>query len=503
MQDLKELVSVVSRHKIKQIEIVGNEDPDANSKFQQLYDLVQSGQIQSDLQAMALLYPNRKNPKEPYAKLKNRLKNRLINTLFFIDINQPQFTDIQQAFFTCNKNWMAARTLISRGATSPAIKLAENTIRVTLKYEFTELIIYLSKQLLWHYSVINGNDKKYNYYNKVLKQSLADLEAETLAEQYYSEILKEFSKSQATIKDVIRQRAIEYSNILKSRFENIISFRFIRISYLLHIIRFQINGEFDKAIITCNKAISIIEDKPYNSRGALLSFNLRLLSCYIQVKQFEDAKELSSHYSQTLQSGSFNWYIIQFYYFLACIHSKDYNLSSIVLQKTIFHPKFDTLYDNQKQLWYVNQAFLHFLTEIGKVNHLASVNKKKFRLYKFLNDIPIYSKDKQGINISILVVHVLLLLQQRKFLKIIDRVDALNQYCHRYLRRDDTFRANCFIKMLLQMAKADFNRIRTQRYAEKYKIKLFSMPLHVADHGIEVEIVPYEHLWEMVLNLLD
>ena len=83
MNNLKELISVVSRHKIKQIEIVGNENHDVNSKFQQLYDLVQSGQLQSDSQAMSLLYPGIKNAKEPYSKLKNRLKNRLINTLFY------------------------------------------------------------------------------------------------------------------------------------------------------------------------------------------------------------------------------------------------------------------------------------------------------------------------------------------------------------------------------------------------------------------------------------
>jgi hypothetical protein len=503
MQDLKELISVVSRHKIKQIEIVGNENHDVNSKFQQLYDLVQSEQIHSDTEAITILYPDSKNAKEPYAKLKNRLKNRLINTLFFIDINQPQFTDIQQAFFTCNKNWMAARTLLSRGATNSGIKLAENTVRIALKYEFTELIIYLSKQLLWHYSVIIANESKYAYFNKILIRALSDLNAETLAEQYYSEILKIFSKSQATIKEDIRQRVIIYSNNLQSQFANIISFRFIRISYLLHIIRYQINGDFDNAIITCHQAISIIEKKPYNSKGALLGFNLRLLSCYIQVKRYDEAQKLADHYSKSLTSGSYNWYIIQFYYFLSCFHSQDYNLSYVVLHKAITHHKFDNLYANQKQIWFVNQAFLHFLTEIGKIDFSILRKTKNFRLYKFLNDIPIYSKDKRGINISILIVHVLLLLQQRKFLKIIDRVDALNQYCHRYLRRDDTFRANCFIKMLLQMAKADFNRIRTERYAEKYKVKLLTVPLNVADHGIEVEIIPYEHLWEMVLELLD
>jgi len=332
---------------------------------------------------------------------------------------------------------------------------------------------------------------------------MIDLEAETTAEKYYSEIMKGYSKSQASIKDDNLIKAVEYSDILKAKYSNITSFNFIRVSYLLHIIRYQASADFEKAIQSCHIAISIIENKSYHSNAAIFSFNLRLLSCYIQIRKFEEGDKLAAHYSEQLTSGTYDWYIIQFYHFLLNSHSKNYTKCYVILNKAITHDKFESFYPNHKQLWYVNQAFTHFLYEIGQIDHESVPTPGRFRLYKFLNDIPIYSKDKRGINISILIVHVLLLLQQRKFLKIIDRVDALNQYCHRYLRRDDTFRANCFIKMLLQMAKADFNRIRTERYAAKFKDKLMTMPLNVADQGIEVEIIPYEDLWELVLPLLD
>lgn len=503
MQDLKDLIRVVSKHKIKQIEIIGNNSTEVDSKFQQLYDLVESGSISSDNDAMNILYPDHTNGSASYSKLKNRLKNRLINTLFFIDINQPQFTDIQQAFFTCNKNWLAIRVLLSRGARAPGIRLAENTIRVALKFEFTELIIYIAKQLRLQYSIVSANDKKYRHYSSVLDSALVDLDAESTAEKYYSEIMKEFSESQASINEEKLKKVAEYSNKLKKDYADIDSFSFIRTSYLLHIIRYQTSSEFEKAIDACMEAISIIENKPYQSNAAVFSFNLRLLSCYIQIRKYKEADTLAEHYSNSLTSGSYDWYIIQLYQFLSNSHSKNYNKCFTILQKAISHPKFKTFYANHKQIWYINQAFTHFLYQVGEIDRNSVGPNSQFRLYKFLNNIPIYSKDKRGINISILIVHVLLLLQQRKYSKIIDRVDALNQYCHRYLRRDDTFRANCFIKSLLQMPKSDFNRIRTERYAAKYISKLNTMPLNIADQGIEVEIVPYEDLWEMVLNLLN
>ncbi|MEL6989086.1 MAG: hypothetical protein AAGK97_14835, partial [Bacteroidota bacterium] len=114
-----------------------------------------------------------------------------------------------------------------------------------------------------------------------------------------------------------------------------------------------------------------------------------------------------------------------------------------------------------------------------------------------------FTKDKRGLNIAILIVHVLFLLHLKKYNQIIDRTEALNQYCYRYLRTDDTFRSNCFIKMLLQIPKADFNRMRTERYAEKFVNKLRSMPLSVSTQSAEVEFFPYEDLWEITLEMLD
>ena len=503
MQELRELINVVSKHKVKQIEVIGNDFPANDSKFRQLYDIVHNGDVNTDIEAASLLYPQNNNSKDSYSKLKNRLKSRLINTLFFIDINQPQFTDIQQAFFNCNKNWLAARTLLSRGATRAAIKLAEATIREAIKFEFTELIIYLSKMLFWHYSLYNGTPAKYNRYVEIHDKAQNDLFAETLAEKYYSEIMLMFARSQANVQVEHSEMISKYSDELRSEYAHIISFRFIRISYLLHIIRYQTAHDYQNAIVACHDAISIISQKPYQSKGAVFSFSLRLLSCYIQVKRYQEAEELALKYVDSLTSGSYDWYIIQFYHFLLHTHGKNYDKAYDVLEQAVGHPRFEHFFANHKQLWYVNQAYIHFLIAIGKIQPKEASDSTKFRLYRFLNDIPIYSKDKRGINIAILIVHVLFLLQQRKFSQIIDRVDALNQYCHRYLRRDDTFRANCFIKMLLQMAKADFNRIRTERYAEKYKAKLESMTLNVADGGIEVEVIPYEDLWDLVLDLLD
>lgn len=503
MNELKEVVSVLSRHKVKQIEVIGNRSSDTktDSLFERFYEILQLPEIESDEDAMRLLYPGVSNPESTYIKLKNRFRNRLLNTLFFIDVNQPQFTDIQSAFYTCNKKYLAARTLISRGARKAGIKITQKTIREALKFEFTELIVYMAKELAWHYSVVEGNQSNYLKYRNILDNALINLEAETQAEKYHTEIMLGYSKSQASKKSDMLDTIDKYSDNLLTKYPNVVSFRFIRISSLLHITRYQIRGDYSNAIKICKQALEVYRDKPYESRGAEFTINLRLLTCYIQTRNFIEGNEVATGMLNVHANGSRDWYVVNLYTFLLHTHSGQYDRACEIMDSAVSHRGFKNLFAGLKQLWLVNQAYGEFLRSAGYAGE--SKSKTRFRLYRFLNDMPIYSKDKRGINISILIVHVLFLLNQKKYSEIIDRVDALNQYCHRYLRRDDTFRSNCFIKMLLQMARADFNRIRTERYAQEYLNKLKEVPLDIADQGIEVEVIPYEELWDLAVNLLD
>jgi hypothetical protein len=151
-------------------------------------------------------------------------------------------------------------------------------------------------------------------------------------------------------------------------------------------------------------------------------------------------------------------------------------------------------------IWKINEAFINYLSLTGK---LASSNKKSFRLGKFLNEVPIYSKDKRGSNITILILQVLFLLEDRKYDTLIDRTDALKIYTQRYLKGDGTYRSNCFINMLLCLPACSFQRERVEEKARKYLDKLHAMPIEKARQSAELEVMPYEMLWEFVLESLD
>ena len=136
------------------------------------------------------------------------------------------------------------------------------------------------------------------------------------------------------------------------------------------------------------------------------------------------------------------------------------------------HPKYKSLYDSQSEDWLINEAFIHYFISIGKINlndFPEEATIKKFRLAKFLNELPTFSKDKRGNNIPILIVQLMYMLNRSQYGAVIDRVDALNMYCSRYLKKDETFRSNCFIKMLLELPAANFHQQAVLRKVEKQK----------------------------------
>ena len=81
-------------------------------------------------------------------------------------------------------------------------------------------------------------------------------------------------------------------------------------------------------------------------------------------------------------------------------------------------------------------------------------------------------------------------------------MDALNQYSYRYLRNDDTLRSNCFVKMILKIPDATYHPERLKRHTKKLYKTLVNTPTDIREQSSNIEIIPYESLWELVLELL-
>ncbi len=499
MEDLKALVDVISRNKIKNIELIGM----GQAQHQVLYNELASGNLQSEAEAENFFFPNSANKTYYFQRLKKKLNDRLINTLFFIDTNQPNFTDYQKAYYTCYKAATATKILLGKHARSPAINLAEKTIKHAIKFEFTDIILQLSKDLRFHYGTIAGNRKKYKFYNELVKTYTDLLNAELVAEEYYTQVMINFIHSNATKPEII-ELTEDYSKELRTLGKDINSYWYNLIYYNINALSHELANDYTKTIEACDEALRFFDQKKHiATNNAKCLFLLRIIGAQLYLKRFDVIESYIEKCKSLIPAGSVNWFLTFHYQMIYMYHSRQFPRALETYERVISSTKKKFPSKQISEHWRIHEAFIQYFHLIGKSVLKKTTGNRKFRVSKFLNEVPSFAKDKRGNNITVIILQILFLLQQKKYGAIIDKMESLQAYTHRYLREDDTFRSNCFIKMLLCLPAASFHKKAVLRKADKYWKKLQSKPIEKANQSAELEIVPYEMLWEFVLEGLD
>jgi hypothetical protein len=498
MKKLLELVQVINKHKVKVVEVIGSLPP-RKTMVQEFYDKVSDGTLTDDISAAQHFYgtgPDDRN----YKELKKRLTKRLQNTALFIDIQQARYDELGKAFYTCWKEFAIAKTLNAKGATLNANTLLEKILKQSIRYEFIELILNTCRLLRINYGTVRFDKKKFYYYNELFNKYTKIYQADTLAEEYYATMLVEFHWAKKRDNAGLREQAQVYIDELSGLVEQYDSYRLNLCYRLIRLMAAKSQDDHDLSIDICQEAMGFFQAKPKYPSTAQGIFMRQLFLLYWQQRRYEEGEELLKRAVEVTTEGNVGWFSNYGLLLLLCFHSKKYDRAWEILHFVMQHPRFKGLSEQLKERWRIYRAYLYYLVGIGEVE---GVEMKKFRLNKFLNEVPTFSVDKRSRNIPILIIQILFLILYKRYNEAIDRMEAINQYCNRHLKKDDTFRSNCFIKMLLKIIEAGFHRAGAERKAAKLRAKLESVPLEVASQVYETEIIPYEDLWDMALHSLE
>ncbi len=501
MRDLIELANLLHKTKLKSSGILDIIlEPD--SKMQQLYDAIVSARIRSDDDASAwLLDSGEEASKLP--NLKNKLKDRMLDSVFLLDFKEPGFADRQKAILECYKKWAAAMILVMRNAKIAGIDLLEKLLRHSIRFEFTELTCDILRLLRMHYSTSGGDLKKYENIRDQLHYYLDIWRMENQVEEFYTDLISRYVNSKSTKMEVSEQAKVYYS-IAKPYLEQCESFKVQLFGRLIHIFGYSSVNDYVTTARLCEEAVSFFDKKDYDSGFALQVFYYNLITCYLQLREFEKGQAIIERCQKLVETGSFNWFKLQELFFLLAMHTAHYEAAAQVLGIVMDDPRFETQSYQVTEIWKIYNAYTHFLIKIGKLppESLPSQRNTRFKLGKFLNETPVFSKDKRGMNIPILIVQILYALAERDYQQCLDRMEGIEKYCSRYLKQNDTFRSNCFIKMLLQIPTYAFHRERVTRHTQKLYEMLCSVPMEVANQAYEIEIIPYETLWQITVGAL-
>ena len=354
-----------------------------------------------------------------------------------------------------------------------------------------------------HYGTREGDLKKFNTYDQLYTDHEEVWRLENRAEQLYASLAIEFVNDRSA-KKVIGKRAGQYYLELKDallKYPDNYKLNFC--GYLIRVIEYMSRNDYLKTIEICEEAILAFERKDYIAATPLLIFSYQQLVCYTQLRRFPEGMAIAKRCSKLLENGSFNWFKYQEIYFFLYMQAGAYEKANEIFLETVNHKQFSFLPANVVEMWKIFEAYLHYLKCVDQIESGNEQDNANFRLNKFLNDTPVFSKDKRGMNVPILIIQILFLIWQGNFEHAENRIEAIKKYSSRYLSKNETFRSNCFIKMLLQAPSAHFHRAGLKRRTDGYLKRLKAEPLDMAGQAHEVEIIPYEVLWEFVLSSLD
>ncbi len=474
--------------------------PDDADQISKLYLGLKEGKITSDLNAAEYIY-GKPVIDSKYTTLKNRLKVKLNNLLFFLDIHEPNFSEFAVARYQNAKSLFWLITLLGFGARNSIVKLAERSLRQATKYGLTLNALQFAISLR-NYSRFSGSEKQYNKYATLTTNILKTFESEQIALEYYERLTLKFSRSTAEQPDLldISTEYLQHLEVLKQTCD---SFNFYQSYFRVKSIVLQLEQKYNEAVDICEEALRYYDRNKHVAFSLLYGdFYLQELSCFLHLREYEKGKEILIKCEELFPVGGANWFVLMEYRFLLEMQTFHFNEANTTYLTTTSQPRYQFLADETKEKWQLYQLYLDFALRQTESNSLKD-EKLRISPERFLKIVPTFKKDKRGYNIAILILHVILLLEQNDFDSIIGRMDALRTYRNRYLQVNTNRRSALFFKMLQIMETNSFDPKLTALKSKRYFQNLTKRTSDAVEAQEALQILPFEWLWETILKMLE
>lgn len=477
-------------------------DAQISKKLDEFEQLLSENDALTDHEINLSLYGKR-NLSPTYYSLKYRMEERLINELFMLCSLEEDLSSTNKAAIQIEKNTLIAHLFIKNFYRNEGMILLEKEFKLAKKFTLPELTVKQLKTIVNHYSFGEPNSKKLKYYMHELENEMNIYYDENyirkcnaIMSNMYVSSKGGFQKSQLeNMKDMV-----EKMQEIKKRYKTHYIISFVGDLTFFY---YQTVGNYKIALKLASETLQEITSLPVLDKFGVYQSKRNIATAQFHLQNYIEATIIFTDAISLLTNGSRQWFNTTSLYYLNLIYARDYE-KLLELSISVLYHKNLSKFPYFEEQWKLREAYLHFLikSEIIKLYEHQKKAVKPFSLSKFINSVPFHAKDKSGQNITIIIIQVLFLLLDNKYGKIIDKIDSLTQYTYRYLHKDETFRSNCFIKMLLLMIKADFHPARTLALTSDLMKKLKNSHLITDEKSTQVEIIPYDYLWELIIEIL-
>lgn len=497
MEEIIALVTLVNNSKFRSKGLL-NIILEPDTQMRVLYDAIANGSVRTDEDATKAMVKFGLTTARMQT-VKSKLKDRLNDAVLFLDMDEADFGDRQRAFVECAKKWTAAMILLSKNARTNAIQLLEQFLRHVIRFEFTELAVEVLRSLRMHACIITGNQQEFKTYNAQLRTYEDIWRMECEVERLYVELMVDFAITKAD-KNVMAEQAIVAFNKIQHFLTEADTFKIHLFGRLLQITIYDNQNDYKTVAELSRDAIRFFEAKNYKSLNVLQVFNYSLSTCLLNLRDYEACRAQAEKSLHLFEEGKYNWFKLMEILFFADMHAGRYEDAVQTHRQVIRCATFQSQPGALTEPWKIYESYLHLLKMAGHIQEKSLPGRFKFQ--KMLNEIQVYAKDKSGMNVTVQIAQFLFALFEGDYGQCIDREEALAKYRSRYVTLERGARSHYFIRLLECVSRQSFEPVAVREKGTKIMDQLSAVPLEAANQNYEVEVIPYETLWELTLAAL-
>lgn len=505
MQNLIEIVQLLSARQIKSLEIFHPDTiKDDDSQYAKFYRNIEGGVYSNDEDAARDLY-NAPPSDKRYQMLKSRVRKRLLNSLFFLDMHPPITTRIGEAHYEAAKTMIQASYLDKYGAVHAGAELAKKNLARAREIQMTEVEIFQTK-LLKRYTSFHGDNKEHKQLSVELTKLIEVYSREVQAENFYDEILSELKKTAAR-ETSIAEKLIQYIGQVDYWRKTHDRFVLHKYYYFLRIYQLQFQKNFKQTVEVCNEFEKLLlsQEKFYQKNIHIWIASSRLY-CSIHLRDLQGGSFHAEQYKSLCSEQTQQWSNYVDLHFLHAMQSQKWALALDLYNSAINSRHITNASEHTKEKWRIYKAYFDYtMLHVGRADEIKddSTIKSTEDLENFVRELPTYSKDKRGFYVSIIIVQILFMLEWGNIDGIIDRIESIKRYIGRYLRRPEYHRSYCFMKLLLIMEKKNFDPVAVRAAGKRYYEKLTPSDNQDMSALDTLEIIPLDDLWVNILRTLE
>lgn len=505
MDAIKDLANALSRYNVRDIEVITNKNPvdeKESNRYREFYlGLRENKWMDEDEIAMHFNYASRGD--KGFRRLKEGLVDRLLNSILYVDLSGKSFTEFHRKVQEMYKLWLVAENLHRRGAITSYFEVGEKALALAIETEILPAIIELSRGLKVFYAIRPSYFKDFTRLSGIFDQFwpmyLAEMEAQNDFLSLISNLSvkkgfkKEFGEQAASMFKKYEHQIGVYPNVLFNVYARLIQ---------LYTCTLQHNWEGGNAV--ADLGIAFLKQNESRNREYIFLFSTQKASCLMMMQQYNAAAEVLDSIVDWIPEGKTSWFKNREIATVNAFYAANYESAWQIVSDIIKHPDFSTINQIDQETWRLYNGFLFFLLKSGrlKVSAISEANQSNFRVAKWLNEMPIYSQDKRGGNIPILLLqlHFLMLESDTSadaYDEVFNRAEALRKYASRNLdRSSEHFRTDCLLT-LIQLLVKHWHDPQALDIAEKPVLeRMHSISSDLLDTSFEIEIVPYERQWK-------